>query len=86
MIRLPDPTRTKEADAAGVDPAEMRRLIGDLTLILNRFAKQVEEAQRRAYIETDLARPPTRVGAVAIVGPNIYIAVGLSPANWTQVN
>lgn len=80
-VTLPDPTRGGE-----VTVEALRRLVGILTATLNDVITRLESTETALTIETDLSRPPGRVGQIAVVGADVYIATGLTPADWTQVN
>lgn len=75
-------SRRRALPDAGPDAA---RAIAELTRIVNEFDARIERLERAAFVETDLARPPVRVGAVAVAGGEAYIAVGRSPADWKLV-
>lgn len=63
-----------------------RRFTSALTLAVQGLDTRVFRLERNAYIETDLARPPRRPGAIAVVGGEVYIATGFTPADWKQVS
>lgn len=80
-ILLPRPTTGAEPDGAA-----LLRLVAELTQILNDHQQRIEELEGAQYIETNLARPPRQIGAKAVVGNDVYIATGITPADWVQVN
>lgn len=80
MIRLPS-----AVENGSITPDSMRRLEGTLTQILDDLQRENQELRAALQVETDLARPPTRLGATAVVANEAYIAVGLTPADWKQV-
>ena len=80
-ILLPRPTIGAEPDGTA-----LLRLVAELTQILNAQQQRIEALEADQYIETDLTRPPQAIGATAIVGGDVYIAVGTTPADWVQVN
>jgi hypothetical protein len=60
----------------------LRRLVAELTKIVNDLNQRVEELETLQYIEDDLSRPPRADGARAIVGADAYIGIG---GAWVQV-
>ena len=80
-VTLPDP-----APSGVVSAESLRRQTALLTEVLNGLVARAEILTVLTQIETDLSRPPTRVGQIAVVGPDVYIATGLTPSDWTQVN
>jgi hypothetical protein len=80
-VTLPD-----TAPAGQPDGASMRRQTALLTEVLNSLVARVEALTIIVQIETDITRPPVRVGQVAVDSGDVYVATGLTPSDWTQVN
>ena len=81
-IQLPDPIDRK----GGVNPWFMRRIVAEVTVNLNDMTTRLSRVEAQQRIETDIAKPPSRIGAIAVVGVNVYVAVGTTPADWVIVS
>lgn len=70
-----------------VDPEGLQRMVAQLTLLLQNFQSRIQILEASVRVETDIARPPSRIGAVAVTSiGDVYIAVGLTPADWVLVS
>ena len=75
-------TRRLQLPEPNMHDLYLRRLVAELTKIVNELNQRVEELETLQYIEDDLTRPPQFEGARAIVGADVY--VGINGA-WVQV-
>lgn len=64
----------------------MERLTAELTRILGRMELRLRRLEEDSQISTDITIPPPRIGAIAVVPPNVYIATGMTPSDWTIVS
>lgn len=80
-VTLPDPSPGGEPNGDA-----LRRQTALITEVLNSLVARVEVLTVAVQIETDIARPPLRVGQIAVVAGDVYVATGLTPSDWTQVN
>ncbi len=81
-LQLPEPSTSNPAATAGQD-AYLRRLVAELTKIVNDQNQRIEELESLQYVETDLTRPPEFDFARGTDGADIFI--GLNGA-WVQVS
>ena len=84
-IQLPEPARSHRGQSC-INAAFLTRLVAELTKLLNDQQQRIEALEADQYIETNLTRPPRAIGARAVVGSDVYIAVGTTVADWVQVN
>jgi len=80
-LQLPEPT-SAGVNAPGQD-VYLRRLVAELTKIVNDQNQRIEELETLQYVETDLTRPPEFDFARGTDGTDIFI--GLNGA-WVQVS
>lgn len=80
-VTLPDPAPRGEPNGDA-----LRRQTALLTEVLNSLVARVEALTTIVQIESDITRPPVRVGQVAVDSGDVYVATGLTPSDWTQVN
>jgi hypothetical protein len=73
-LQLPEPN---------IHDAYLRRLVAELTRIVNDLNRRVAELESLQYVETDLSRPPQFDFARGTDGTDLYI--GLNGA-WVQVS
>lgn len=76
-------TRRLQLPEPNMQDAYLRRLVAELTKIINDLNQRVEELESLQYVEIDLTRPPEFDFARGTDGTDIFI--GLNGV-WVQVS
>lgn len=80
-LQLPEPGKSLMNN--GWQDAYLRRLVAELTKIVNDQNQRIEELELLQYVETDLTRPPQFDFARGTDGTDIFIGLN---GTWVQVN
>lgn len=85
-ISLPDPLYRAGPKVSEVDPAAMRRIVGELSRLLTTMQQTIDTLSQAAIVADNITRPPVRIGQTAVVGTAVYVATGLTAADWVLVS